>query len=158
MRPGAKYLLVALAAPWLATEAGHALEGLPLLLYKPDIDPHAFLPISYQCPPSKDGTVEFTKMSAAGGRIKVRVRFEGNAATHASVERAWREKPFEAWYEFTNPKQKPESESERNVLEAILGDAAGVRMAICFGAPGIKEKYDKILEHNRGHLRPPQPG
>ena len=126
-----------------------------MLLYRPDIDPQAFLPIAYQCPPQRDGIIEFTKMSVAGGRIKVRVTFEGNVATHAAVQRAWRSSPYERWYEFTDPRKKPDVESDRNVLEAILGDAEAVRMAICFGAPGIREKYDKILEYNRQHLRPP---
>ena len=43
------------------------------------------------------------------------------------------------------------------MLEAVLWDAEAIRMALCQGVPTTKEKYDKILEHNRSHLKPTRP-
>ena len=155
MRRGSQFLLVALTGPWLLTGAGHAAPELPVMAYQPGINPQAFLPISYQCPTGKNGVVEVVKMSSVGGRIKVRVTFEGESATHASVQRAWRDKSFEGWHEFTNPRKKPDSDAERTILQTALTEADSVRMAICIGVPATREKYDAILEHNRRHLRPP---
>jgi len=156
MRRGAAYLLVALASLLLQAEAVNAAEEMPLLMYAPGINPQAFLPISYRCPPRQGGIVEIVKMSAVGGRIKIRVTFEGETPTHASVQRAWPNKPFEGWHEFANPRKRPEAEAERSIWQATLQDADAIRMAICSGVPETRDKYDKILEHNRKHLRPPQ--
>lgn len=154
MRRGAKFL-VALAGPWLQIEAGHAAPELPLLHYQPGINPQAFLPISYRCPQGKNGVVEVVKMSVVGGRIRIRVTFEGESVTHASVERAWRDQPFEKWHEFATPRNRPAAESERSILQTALTDTDTVRLAICLGVPATREKYDKILEYNRRHLKPP---
>ena len=150
--------LTALAGFWLLAEACHAAPApeLPLLAYQPGINPQAFLPVSYQCPPGKNGLVEIVKMNGVGGRIRVRVIFEGEIPTHASVERAWPNKPFEPWHEFANARKRPDSESDRTIWQATLSDADTIRMAICSGVPATREKYDKILEHNRTHLKPPQ--
>jgi hypothetical protein len=72
------------------------------------------------------------------------------------VQRAFRDKPFELWYEFATPLKKPEAGEQRNVLQAALSEAEAIRMAICRGVPATREKYDAILEHNRRHLRPPE--
>ena len=123
MRRGSQFLLVALTGPWLLTGAGHAAPELPVMAYQPGINPQAFLPISYQCPTGKNGVVEVVKMSSVGARIKVRVTFEGESATHASVQRAWRDKSFEGWHEFTNPRKKPDSDAERTILQTALTEA-----------------------------------
>jgi hypothetical protein len=155
MQRAAKCLLLTLAALCLPIAAAHASWELPLLAYKPGMDPQAFVPVSYQCPLSKsDGTVEIVKMNTAGGRVKFRVTFAGDVPTHASVQRALRNMPFEGWYEFASPGTKPDAEADRNVLETVVGDAQALRAGICFGIPATKEKYDKILEYNRRHLDP----
>lgn len=152
---GAKLMAAALASSWLSIGVGQAAEGLPSIVYKPDIDPQAFLPISYQCPAGRDGNVEIVKMSSVGGRVRTRVSFKGETVTHAAVERAWPNKSFEAWHEFSNPQKRPDTDADRELRDVILADAEAVRMAICAGVPATREKYDKILEYNRQHLKPP---
>ena len=127
------------------------------MAYQPGGDARAFFPISYQCPPRAGGLVEIVKMNGLGARVRFHVTFEGEAVTHVSVQRAWRDTPFQAWHEFAEPRKKPEGEAERNMLEAVLWDAEAIRMALCQGVPTTKEKYDKILEHNRSHLKPTRP-
>ena len=155
MRRAARRLPIAAAVLWLSVGAGHAAPELPLLAYKPDINPQAFLPISYSCPPGKTGVVEVVKISGVGARIRVRVSFDGETVTHALVQRAVRGRPFELWHEFTTPRKRPENEAERSVWQAALSEADAVRLAICSGIPANREKYDKILEYNRQHLKPP---
>lgn len=155
MRRGAARLMVAAAAIGLPAGAGHAAPDLPLLAYQPGINPQTFLPISYKCPTGQRGIVEVVKMSPVGGRIRIRVTFDGEAATHASVQRAWRDRPFEGWFEFDNPRKRPDAEPDRSILQTALTDADSIRMAICLGVPATREKYDAILEHNRLHLKPP---
>ena len=155
MRPGAKYLPVAFAALGLSIEAGRAAPELPVIAYQPGINPQTFLPISYQCPSGKNGIVEAVKMSPVGGRIRIRVDFEGETPKHASVQRARDNMPFESWHVFTTPTKRPDSEPERSIWQATLADADTIRLAICQGAPATREKYDVILEHNRQHMKPP---
>ncbi len=155
MRRGAKYLVIALAGSWVLLETVIAAPELPLLLYQPGVDPQAFLPISYQCPGGKEGIVEVVKMNQIGGRIRVRVSFAGETPLTASVQRAWPNRPFEAWHDFASPLKKPTAEPERSIFESTMADAETVRMAICMGVTRTRERYDKILEHNRHHLQPP---
>jgi len=153
MPRSARHLMLALAA--LAASGPAAAQDFPLMLYEPGTtDRNAFLPIAYACPPAKDGTVELIKMNAVGGRVRFHVTFAGDAVRHATVHRAWRDAPLSVWFEFADPTKPPAAPGERSVLQAALNDTQGIRSAICLGAPGIREKYDKILEHNRTHMKP----
>lgn len=150
---GSKHLLATLAAAALPVQ-GPTIDNLPQFAYQPGADARAFFPIAYQCPPRDGGLVELVKMNAIGARIRFLVTFQGETVKHAAVQRAWRDTPFEPWHEFATPTKKPEAEAERKMLEAVLWDAEAIRMALCLGVPTTKEKYDKILEHNRTHLKP----
>jgi hypothetical protein len=156
MRPSERLLAIALAALGMPCGLALAQGDFPLMLYEPGTDANAFLPIAYRCPAAKDGVVELIKMNAVGGRVRFRVRFEGETPRHVTIERAWRTAPFENWYEFADPAKRPDTEAARSAMQAALNDAQGIRAGICFGAPGIREKYDKILEHNRHYMKPPR--
>lgn len=145
-----------LAACWSLACMAQGAPEMPVLLYEPGVNPQAFLPIAYRCPPDNNkGTFELTKMSAIGARIRIRTTFEGERPTYASVQRAQRGNPLEMWYEFANPGKQPDNEMERGILRTIFSDIEGIRLAICMGVPATREKFDKILEHNRLHLKPP---
>ncbi len=146
--------LLIVAATGVAFAQGPTNDGLPQMAYQPNGDPRAFYPIGYQCPPRAGGLVEIVKMNGIGARVRFHVTFEGEAVTNVSLQRAWRDTPFQSWHEFGNPKKKPEGENERKLLEQILWDAEAIRMAVCMGVPTTREKYDKIIEYNRTHLKP----
>lgn len=149
----ATYLVAALAACWPQMCGA---QQMPLLRYEPGVNPQAFVPISYRCPPdSNKGSFELTKMSAVGARIRMRVTFEGERPTYASLQRSARGAPFSMWHEFNNPGKQPDNEAERNVLQTIFTEVEGIRLAICMGVPATREKYDQILEHNRLQLWAP---
>jgi hypothetical protein len=158
MRQWVKGTLAALAIAWPAAAPAQGKDGLPELAYLPgSSDPRAFFPIAYTCPPRAGGLVEIVKMNAIGARVRFHVTVKGETVLNVSLQRAWRDTPFQSWHEFGDPKKKPDGEAERKLLEAILWDTEAIWMGLCLGVPTTREKYDKIIEHNRAHLKPTRP-
>jgi hypothetical protein len=151
----ARGLVMALAIGWPAAAPAQTKDSLPELAYFPDkSSPNTFFMIAYQCPPREGGLVEIVKMNARGARVRFHVTVKGETVTNVSLHRAWRDTPFQSWHEFGNPRNKPAGEAEQRLLADILWDTEAIWMALCLGVPTTREKFDKIIGHNRLHLKP----
>ncbi len=151
----ARGVVLALAIGWPVPLAAQSKDSLPELGYFPGkSNPQTFFIILYQCPPREGGLLEIVKMNAMGARLRFHVTVKGETVTDVSLQRAWRDTPFQSWHEFGNPRKKPEGEAERKMLEIILWDVEAIWMGLCLGVPTTRQKFDRIVEHNRTHLKP----
>jgi hypothetical protein len=147
--------LAVLAVAWPSVLAAQSRDSLPELAYFPGKShPQTFFMIAYQCPPREGGLVEIVKMNSIGARLRFHVTVKGESVTNVSLQRAWRDTPFQSWHEFGDPRKKPEGEAERKMLDVILWDAEAIWMGLCLGVPTTREKVEKIIQHNRAHLKP----